>query len=295
MNEEIVNKMVEKRVMLEFIYKKPSEEEAKKISEVIIDVKGNSKSMGNKDASKYYRKHYRKQTFQFFIGGLICVVIGLLSIFVMIFGGTNGPLSLLNRLSENLLGVLSIMMPLSGLTFIIIAIVFFIKSNFSLSSSRSKSPKVLFKMLFDDNIYFVNTRGSLSKVESNISKWKSFGYTRLCSLVPEDLRITQEQFNEYCSMLNKTVKKAEKTVKNALKANAIIAMKNGISISVNNIKELYYNIYEVNALFTISYYCFYNTPNKATAILEFNIKGVLVKNGEYWYPYDLMPELIIVS
>jgi len=35
--------------------------------------------------------------------------------------------------------------------------------------------------------------------------------------------------------------------------------------------------------------------NKTTAVLEFNIKGVLVKNGTHWYQYDLAPELNTVS
>jgi len=286
--------MVENRILLEFSYKKPTVEEAKRISEANTDDKGKSIPK-NKDAAKAYRSHYKKQAAQFFIGGLICAVIGALSILVMV-SGVDGPLAFLAGLSETLLGVLSIILPLAGLSLIVMAIVFFVKSNLSPSSVRPKSPEALFKMLFFNNVYFVDTSGSVAKTESNKAKWDSFAYTRLCRLVPENLRISQEQFNEYCSKLEKTVQNAGKTVVSAKKVDTMSEMKSGNNISVNNINELYHSVYAVDAVFTRSYSCFYDKfKNNATVILEFNIKGVLVKSGDSWYPYDLTPDLVILS
>ena len=287
--------MDEKKVMLEFVYKKPSIEDAKKISEIKIEDMGNHKSKDSKDAAKSYKTHYKKQATQFLIGGLICAAIGAVCIFAMV-SGVDGPFSFLVGLSETLLGVISIIMPLAGLALLVMAIVFFIKMNITPASSRFKSPEALFRTLFDDNIYFVNKIGSLTKIESNMAKQSSFGCMRLCKLVPEDLRITQEQFNEYCLKLDKTVKKAEKTIEHALKTDTMSEMENGVTISVYNINELYHNIYEVGAVFTRAYKCYYNKfQNNTIAILEFNVKGTLVKSGEYWYPYDLMPDLRVVS
>ena len=295
MNEEIVKKKIEKTIVLKFNYKTPSEEEAKIISTSSID---------NKEIKKAYGSHYRTLAIKWFVFGLICAVIGAVSIFVM-NTGINGPLSFLISLSENLLAVLSIIMPLGSLVFFIFAILYFTKS-FIPSSTRPKSPEELFKTLFDDNIYYPKKSGSVD----NLEKWIDFGCKRLCNLVPEELRITQVQFANYYLMITKIIERAEKIIKQAidnesksrpdfkgsLKNSSIDEDNCGISININSIRELYHSVYEVNAVFTKSYTCSDSKLNKyATAILEFNIQGILVKSGEYWYPYDLMPELTIVS
>jgi len=294
MNEQVMNKMVKKKIVLEFNYKTPSEEEAKKISGMSLD---------DKEFKKSYGSHYRTQAIRGFVFGLICAVIGALSILVM-NTGVDGPLSFLNSLSENLLGVISIIMPLGSIVIFIFAIIYFTKSFISSpSSTRPKSPEALFKMLFDDNIYFPKKGGS-------VDKWHSLCHPRLCNLVPEELRITRVQLSQYYLMIIKTIEKAEKTIKKAIndecKSNPNLkgSLKNsymnedscGIIITINSINELYHSVYEINAAYTKSYTCSDSKSKKyATAILEFNIKSVLVKSGEYWYPYDLMPELTIVS
>ena len=279
-----------KSIMIQFNYKKPSPEEAKRISESVIDDNVSSKSKGSSNA---YKTHYRKQSVQFLVAGLICAAIGAISIFAMI-SGANGPLSFLVGLSETLLGVLGVFLPLAGIALIVMGIVYFVKSSVSPSSSYPKSPEALFEMLFFDNIYFVDMSGSATKMESDLAKWDSFAHARLCKLVPEGLRITKEQFKNYCSLIDKTMKSAAESALSVKKMNSMSVIKSGMSIGINNIQELYHSVYEVDAVFTKSYSCYYNNfKGNATVIFQFNIKGVLVKREDYWYPYDLVPILTI--
>ena len=298
--EESETEMFEKKITLEFSYKKPSEEEAGLISETGADDRQIRKSKDYKDSMKSYRNHYRRLSMQYFFGSLVCAAIGVVCIIVMEMG-VSGPLSFLNELSGTFVSMIVLFMSLGALVLLIIAIVIFVKSFASPSSSHPKSPESLLTMLFDDNIYFINERGSASKMETNMVKRDTVGNIRLSKLVPEKLRITQDQFREYCSAIDKTFKRAEKTIENAVKRECksghyLMGGSNRTKINIHRTIELYYNVYEVYATFANVYDCYDKKSRKyAIAVIEFNVKSVLIKNGEYWFPYDLTPELTIVS
>jgi len=119
-------------------------------------------------------------------------------------------------------------------------------------------------------------------------KRDALGNIRLCKLVPEKMRITQDRFKAYCHATEKTVSRAEKTIENAVKNECksnhnFMNLVNVTTININSTRELYRNVYEVCAIFANSYECYDKHQKLAIAVLEFNIKSIVsVLRTPYW-------------
>ena len=281
--------MIEKLITIEVIGKQPSEQELKMFPPKML----------TKEAIDEAKEAYKKDSIT---TAVVYLIFAFVSILIVVLHGyiiSNDIEWIRTGILRFLINPALISIPIIlTLIFVSLAIYKFATTS---GTFMPKSPQSLYESIFKD-IY-------LEGLPDN-------AHEKLKLIVPEMLLIAHDSLKSYIEnfqhIISEKQKNVDKTLREEFDKNALLTRDNELvqfgaknaEVEINKTELLYMNVYETHATIekTTQWQIVKNNAmmqekyeNYANVTVKLNINCVLLKEDEYWFPYDLVPEIKQVS